>query len=64
MINYDPFYKTLSKKKITQYQLINDYFIPSGTIHRIRNNQNVSLSTIDSLCKVLKCKITDIVIIT
>ena len=61
MISYAPFYKTLMKKKITQYQLMTKYLIPNGTIQRIRNNQNVSLTTIETLCKVLNCKITDIV---
>jgi len=61
MISYAPFYKTLSKKKITQYQLVTKYFIPNGTIQRIRNNQNLNLNTIENLCKVLNCKITDIV---
>lgn len=61
MISYAPFYKTLSKRKITQYQLMTKYLIPSGTIQRIRNNQNVNLTTIENLCKVLNCKITDIV---
>ncbi len=61
MISYEPFYKTLSKKKITQYQLINDYLIPSGTITRIRNNQSLTLKTIETLCKTLKCSISEIV---
>lgn len=61
MISYEPFYKTLMKRRITQYQLMTKYFIPNGTIQRIRNNQNISLTTIENLCKALNCKITDIV---
>ena len=61
MISYEPFYKTLSKKKITQYQLVTKYLVPSGTFQRMRNNQNLSLHTIENLCKVLNCKISDIV---
>ena len=61
MISYEPFYKTISKKRITQYQLITKYFISNGTIQRLRNNKNLSLSTIENLCKILNCKITDIV---
>ncbi len=64
MISYEPFYKTLSKKKMTQYKLMTKYLIPNGTIQRIRENKNVSLNTIENLCKVLNCKITDIVSFT
>ena len=61
MISYEPFYKTLSKKRMTQYQLVNDYLIPNGTITRIRNNQSVTLKTVETLCKILDCEISDIV---
>lgn len=64
MISYKPFFETLSKKKITQYQLVNDYFVPSATISRIRQNKSVTLKTIESLCNILKCKINDIVVFT
>ena len=56
MINYSPFYMTLIK-----YKLINKYLISSSTLNRIKKNEPVSLSTIDELCKILKCDIKDIV---
>ncbi len=61
MINYSPFYMTLIKKKMSQYKLINKYLISSSTLNRIKKNEPVSLSTIDELCKILKCDIKDIV---
>ncbi|MBO6118954.1 MAG: helix-turn-helix domain-containing protein [Lachnospiraceae bacterium] len=61
MISYAPFYKTLLKKRISQYQLITKYLISNGTLQRIKNNQNVSLQTIENICKALNCKITDVV---
>lgn len=64
MINYRNFYFTIKKKKISQYQLINKYYIPSGTLDRIRNNKSISLSTIESLCKILNCAVEDIVTIS
>ncbi len=64
MISYNPFYKTLGKKRITLYQLINDYFIPAGTIQRIRNNESLTLKSIEQLCRILKCNVNDIVSIT
>ena len=64
MISYNPFYKNLGKKRITLYQLINDYFIPAGTIQRIRNNESLTLKSIEQLCRILKCNVNDIVSIT
>ena len=61
MINYSPFYMTLIKKKVSQYKLINQYLVSSSTLNRMKNNEPVSLATIDELCKILKCGISDIV---
>ena len=61
MISYEPFYKTLIKKKVTQYQLINKYLIPSSTITRIRHNKSITLKSIENICKALRCNINDIV---
>ena len=61
MISYEPFFKTLVKRKISQYQLINDYLIPSGTLSRIRNNKSLTLKSIENICKALNCSISDVV---
>lgn len=61
MISYEPFYKTLNKKRITQYQLVNKYLIPSSIITRIRNNKSITLKSIESICKILHCNVNDIV---
>ena len=63
MISYEPFYVTIEKRKITQYQLVNDYLVPAGTIQRIRKNESITLKSLDHLCKVLNCSISDIVAI-
>lgn len=64
MINYSPFFETLEKEHITQYQLMKDYFIPSSTINRIKKNKSITLKSIETLCDVLGCKINDIVTFT
>ena len=61
MISYERFWKTLKKKGITQYRLINEYDISSSLMHRFKNNQHVSTQTLETLCEILKCKIEDIV---
>ena len=64
MISYEPFFKTLEKKKITQYQLINNHLIPSSTLSRIRQNKSITLKSIENICKALKCNVNDVVSFT
>lgn len=61
MITYKPFFKTLEKKNLSQYQLMKDFFISSSTLNRLRNNQSINLKTLEMLCKALNCNIDDIV---
>lgn len=64
MINYKPFFKTLEKMKISQYQLKYKFYIPSSVISRMKKNQSITLNTIEDICKILKCNINDIVTFT
>lgn len=61
MISYKKFWNTLKRKNISTYQLIEKYNISSNTISRIRKDEYLSLRTIDDFCKILNCKIQDIV---
>ncbi|PKM51759.1 MAG: XRE family transcriptional regulator [Firmicutes bacterium HGW-Firmicutes-7] len=60
MIVYNPLWKTMILKKITTYQLINDYHFSKGQLDRLKQNSNVEMNTIDILCNILKCRIEDI----
>jgi len=60
MIVYDKLWDTMRDRGITQYKLINDYHISAGQLSRMRANANVSTHTIDTLCKILDCRIEDI----
>ena len=61
MIIYDNLWKTMKKKNVTQYKMINEYGISAGQLSRLRNNDPVSTRTLDKLCDILDCKIDDIV---
>lgn len=61
MITYKPFYQTLLKKDITEYHLIYKEGISSNIIHRIKHGKNITLKTLDTLCFVLDCNISDII---
>ncbi len=60
MITYDRLWKTMKKKGITQYRLINEYHISAGQLSRLRANAHVSTHTLDNLCEILDCDISDI----
>lgn len=60
MIVFDNLWKTLKEKQITQYQLIKKYGISTGQLDRLRKNGNVSTFTLNTLCKILDCELTDI----
>lgn len=61
MIRYDPLWKTLKEKHISQYMLTEYYEISSSTISKMKHNQICSLHTIDRLCTILDCSISDVV---
>ena len=61
MISYEPFWQTLSDKKISTYALIKEHGISSSTISRLRNNKGINTNTIDDLCTILECSISNII---
>lgn len=60
MITYTPFWETLKRKNISTYELIKKHGMSSSTINRLRHDQPVSTTTIDSLCKALGCRVEEI----
>ena len=60
MIVYDRLWKTMKDKGVSQYKLIREYGVSSGQLDRIRKGENVNLYTIDTLCRILDCRVEDI----
>lgn len=60
MIVYDKLWQTMKEKGITQYTLIKQYKISPAQITRLKRNESVSTHTIDVFCKILGCKVEDI----
>jgi len=42
MISYQPFYKTLLQKGITEYALIYKHGIPANTLHRMKHGKAIT----------------------
>jgi len=60
MIKYDRLWQTLKEKNISQYSLQKDYGVDKAQLYRLRNNQIVKTITINNLCRILNCKVEDI----
>lgn len=67
MITYEPLRKILKERGISTYYLRNKcgYFnLDSKTIKRLMNDDSVFTNTLNALCNILNCDITDIVTFT
>ncbi|MBR4295680.1 MAG: helix-turn-helix domain-containing protein [Clostridia bacterium] len=62
MISYEPFYRTLQKKNISTYKLINQFGISRSLLDRLKHNKPISTVTINDLCSFLNCKVGDILV--
>ena len=60
MISYEPFYQTLLKKSITEYHLIYKEGLSANTLHRMKNGLPITTKTLDTLCFILDCEVSDI----
>lgn len=60
MISYVKLWKTMKEKGVTQYTLIKNYRISPSQITRLKRNEYVSTHTIEVFCKILDCRVEDI----
>ncbi len=60
MISYSRLWETMEKKSITKYYLIHYCQVSSGQLNRLKHNRYVSTHTIEMLCRLLSCRIEDI----
>lgn len=61
MISYEPFYRTLFRKNITEYNLIYKQGFSANTLYRIKKGKPISTKTLDALCDVLDCRVEEII---
>lgn len=64
MISYEPLYKTLQKKGISTYKLINNYGISRSLLDRLKHNRPISTVTLNDLCTILHCRVEDVLVFT
>ncbi|MCB7320553.1 helix-turn-helix domain-containing protein [Lacrimispora sp. 210928-DFI.3.58] len=62
MIDYSPFWKTLEQSKENWYTLTKKHGLSDSTLHRLKYNKDISMKTVNDLCRILECKIEDIAV--
>lgn len=60
MIDYSPLWQTMQKRQITQYRLLQSG-IDNKTLDSLKKNRNITVLTMEKLCKILECSPNDIV---
>ena len=59
MISYEPLFKTMKNKNITSYKLEKMGF-SRATYYSIQQGNSISTNTVNQLCKLLNCNVSDI----
>ena len=59
MISYEPLFRTMKEKGITSYRLGKMGF-PLSNYYAMKRGDNVSTHTVNLLCKILQCRIEDV----
>ena len=62
MISYKPFWATLHASGESTYTLIKNHHISSSTIDKLRRNKPMNTTTINDLCRILNCRIEDVMV--
>lgn len=61
MISYRPFYQTLLRQGITEYHLIYKQGFSANILHRMKHGKNITMKTLDTLCSILECDVSDVI---
>lgn len=61
MISYDPLWKTLIAREMTTYDLIFKQGLSANTIHRMKHGKAITTKTMDELCQILNCSVSEII---
>ena len=60
MVSHNRLWETMEKRKISQYRLIKEFGLSSGQMSRLKKNTYVSTHTLETLCRILDCRIEDV----
>ena len=61
MISYRPFWETLNRRDISTYELIYRQGVSANTIYRMKRSMPITTKTLNDLCFILDCQVSDII---
>nr|MBQ8244980.1 helix-turn-helix transcriptional regulator [Oscillospiraceae bacterium] len=61
MIVYDRLWETMKNRGVSQYKLMKEHGFSSGQLDRLRKGENISIYTVDTLCRILDCRVEDVI---
>ncbi len=64
IISYEPLWETMRRKGVTTYALIKNYSFSRGTLESLKQGRNISTSTLNDLCRILDCRVEDVLVYT
>ena len=64
MIDYSPFWETMKSRKVSQYRILQDKVVVNKTLDGLKHNRNITMLTLERLCKYLECTPNDVVTFT
>ena len=60
MFDYSPLWETMKRKNVTQYQLLKGG-IDNKTLDSLKKGKNITLLTMERLCRIVGCTPNDVV---
>lgn len=60
IFDYGPMWKTMEQKQVSQYQLLKGG-IDNKTLDSLKKGKNITMVTLEKLCKIIDCTPNDIV---
>lgn len=61
MISYRPLWETMARRGATTYTLQVKGGVSSASIRRMKAGDSVSTNTLDAICAILECEISDVI---
>ena len=63
MISFEPLFETMKRKKVSSYALAKAGF-SRATYYAIKSGKSISINTVNQLCRLLHCDVSDIMCYT
>lgn len=60
MIDFGPLWETMEQHGVSQYQLLKSG-IDNKTLDSLKKNKNITLLTLEKLCRIVRCTPNDVV---